>query len=630
MPENNYSATVKPYDRLFLFLSRGGDSGYVFCRADNLSLIAVVNRRLVDDLAAKGKKIVIVHLSTLEDTPIATQIVDASQNADTVIVANLYEVVSGKEDGVSVVVSLNFAREVLWQTGKPIVFWGDGATMSLMANYAPDLYSQRRQATIEFTEDDVTQTNVLSQPYNMLTDGIYMVPDGKVTEDKINWLQQQLHEAESKGAVDRRVIADVVLPLANKQATQGNNEAVKKLLDIYQAKTEQYAEPEMLTGLGDIYRLLNEYDRAAAWYRKANLLLEQQSMERAGVVIRNEQWYNNLIRIAETLARNGKNLLMLGELEEAITHIQSLMSAQKQSLLAGLWLQMGDIVYTNGNLSTAEVCFQNAIDCLKEIKSGLKIQDLKTVCNAYYILSLIHIKTGQLTKAKTTANKYSELIAILNDANSVKTEQYRYEIIALLLHADISVAEDKKDEALNYYNEAKAVIESASQNTKNTNTFYHDLIIVEIKIGDLLVYSKDIAGAKVHYNYALENARKYINFTQGTIDYQRDLCVILNKMSSTESDINTAQDYAIEALQIAEQLAEDNPHSEHIQTDLSGTYFEMGRIKEKLGEVSAAEKYYRKSLKIVAALAAKNPDSNQIKNNRRIIQQHIDALSKQV
>jgi len=628
VPENNYSAKVKPYDRLFLFLSRGGDSGYVFCRADNLSLIAVVNRQLVDDLAATGKKTIIVYLSTATDTPIATQIVAAAQNGDAVIISNLYEVVNGGDSGLEVAVSLNFAREVLWQTGKPIVFWGDGATMSLMANYAPDLYSQRRQATIQFTDDDVVTADAVLQTGNILTESMYLPPSNEVKEDDVNRLQQILYEAESKGAVDRRVIADVVLPLANKQAMQGNNEAVKKLLDVYQAKTEQYAEPEMLTGLGDIYRLLNEYDRAATWYRKANLLLEQQSMERSGIVIRNEQWYNNLISVADTLARNGKNLLMLGELEEAVMHIQSLMSAQKQSLLAGLWLQMGDIHYATGKLKLSKEYYIKIIDDFKEIKSNVYLQHFKSVCNSYKQLCHIFIKTGELSNAKKAADQLSEMVEGVYKYQNKTNEWYHYEFVALILHGDISTYEGKKDEAMSYYQKALSLVEILAKNSTYKHIYYRDFLLISMKMGDFLLSNKDSKLAKEHFVIALQYARMLNKISPETEEYQRDLCITLYKNSISEFDANTSAIHIAEAIQIAEKLASHNPNSEHIQTDLSGTYFEMGRIKEKLGDVGAAEKYYDDALRIVTALQAKNPDSNQIKNNRRIIQQHIDAISK--
>jgi len=626
--DNNSAAMTSPYNRLFLFLSRGGDSGYVFCRADNLSLIAVVNRQLVKDLAAAGKKTIIVYLSTATDIPITTQIVDAAQNGDAVIISNLYEVVNGGDSGLEVAVNLNFAREVLWQTGKPIVFWGDGATMSLMANYAPDLYSQRRQATIQFADDDVVTADAVLQTGNILTESMYLPPSNEVKEDDVNRLQQILYEAESKGAVDRRVIADVVLPLANKYAMLGNTDAAVRLLDEYQDTTEQYAEPEMLTELGNVNRLLNKYDAAASWYRKANELLEQQSKERTGAVIRNELWYNNLIRIADTLARNGKNLTMLGELEEAVMHIQSLMSAQKQSLLAGLWLQMGKIWYTTGNLASAMVCYQQTIEVISVSYARLTIIELKTLGSAYNFLSKCYIKKGELLAAKNAANQLSRVVATLNNMTNDTMERYHFEIVALLLHGEISDNEGKIDEALSYYEKGIVFVEHMSETTGQKDTFYRDLMVVKLKIGDVRFNSKDITGAKTCFSDALTYVRKLISIAPQTIEYQRDLCIILNKMSSTESDINKAQDYAIEALQIAEKLASHNPNSEHIQTDLSGTYFEMGRIKEKLGDVGAAEKYYDDALRIVTALQAKNPDSNQIKNNRRIIQQHIDAISK--
>lgn len=616
------------YQRLLYFLGRPGEKGYIFCRADDYRFIPKITTSLIQDLLAKGISAKEIYLRKNADEPLVHQIENAISGTDVLIVANLYEIVNQPETGLANLAQLNFARETLWQIGKPILFWADAQSMNILANRAPDLYSQRRNTTVHFTGvADIPVADMLQ------IDGwetFLSSSQFKDVETNINILEKRLYGAKESSYPVTRLISEIVLPLAKEYAQLGLTSQARRLINEYVIAPNTNYDEKILMQLAGVYHALHDYELAISTLKLANNLIKKQSADNNDSTFRNS-WFVNLIHIAVWSDEVGRSEDILPELLEAITLLeQNNESGWNSRVLATIEYIVGNTLREIGQLQDAKRHYEISLQIREKVhRDNPNILELiGDIGSCYDKLGDIAFELNNLDEAKKYYQKALDVAEELFN-NNPSSDRYNHHVfISLMKLGDVLCELRNYYEALDYYEKGLSIAQQLSINAPQSELFQRDKFIVSIKIGDVFRYLKDVKDATKYYKDALGIAQKLHKSNPHSEVLQRDLCVSLNNLGDITKDEVEAQGYYEKSLRISQYLIKNNPNSEQIQNDIAGALSNIGNLLSKKGEYEEAMKYYEESSSIAEKLFLANPYSQQLKNNYSRVKTAIAKINK--
>ncbi|MCY7421134.1 MAG: hypothetical protein LH478_05245, partial [Chitinophagaceae bacterium] len=356
------------YRKLLKFLSRKDSSGYMFAMADDYRFISQINTSLQAELEQSNTNSSIVFLQSNADEPLVEQLKAAGTFAHAIIVANLYEVINSA-DGLNQLLLLNFSREELRSIQSPALFWVDAQSLNVIANQAPDLFSQRRFTTIHFTgKVEHPMPEVLEKPdwqEYVNTDKF------KETEARIETLKRRFEDAEESGYNASRIASEIAIPLAFEYAQLGFAEKAEVLLTKYEALLDN-TNSNQLKQLAKVYYQLHQYPVAIETLQKANDIIERNLSKQARDTVYPSDWFYNIIDLSDWMKEYGLpndaiNLLTKAE-TLLLENIGQYPVNTKDNIIALFKERLGDLHFTLGNLEKAKDYFEQGLNIAQQLE----------------------------------------------------------------------------------------------------------------------------------------------------------------------------------------------------------------------------------------------------------------------
>jgi len=253
--ENKSESYLVSFNRLFRYFQRQ-QAGYSFACISTRELQLKINNELRTALARINISLQEISIEPESELTIIGQI-KSVLNSDALIVNNLSDLLHVDttliSDGSFKVLSeLNFGREALLGIGKPVLFWLQTESLSIVSNHAADLYSQRSHNIIYFDNDNSNElSGKLETQDNMeeTTDD----SDQQKTVLKIKLLEKQLRIAELNHYPKQLMIKEIVLPLADAYAEIDKQGKVSRLISRYEGLLQEL-NPEMVNDVSALYR----------------------------------------------------------------------------------------------------------------------------------------------------------------------------------------------------------------------------------------------------------------------------------------------------------------------------------------------------------------------------------------
>lgn len=217
-------------NRLESFLTRATSGGYLFASSKNWGTILFTNRELVNRTDGYQKKIHILNLSENSDFSIPEQFrqfIAAHQPVHGLIVSNIDRILI--TSGNDILLQLNFAREFFQELGIPIIFWVNQQHLSLVANQAADLYSQRALTTVYMDEE------IEGEAYTFFFDSIQDFQDIEAINSKVALLEKQLIEAQNADFPKEQIARNIALPLITGYTSAQDYDNAKRLMAEFEA-----------------------------------------------------------------------------------------------------------------------------------------------------------------------------------------------------------------------------------------------------------------------------------------------------------------------------------------------------------------------------------------------------------
>jgi len=523
------------YQSMLFFLRRPDGQGYIFCRADDMRFIAQINASLRKDLEQKGIHVAEVFLQKDSDQPLIHQIETAASNANVLIVCNLYEIVDSSERGRVRLSELNFGREALWKIGKPILFWADGPSMNIIANQAPDLFSQRRHSTVHFT--DIMDAGVGVKLQNEGWETFLSTQEFKDLETDVKILEKRLQDAKNSHYPVLRTVNEIALPLAKNYARLGLCNEAKQILKDYEEVFKNIEEENVLRELGDIYYQLHDREKGIQSLRKANELIKEKFKSDKVEVQLPLEWFENQINMAYWSLETG----ISQNISEELINTEAILEKYEDnpwkfrilSIITGI---IGDIMFQKSAYIQSRNYYEKSLKIWqKQIKEepnnfGL-FRDLGVSFNK---LGDAQLQLGNLPEAK---RNFLESMLIREKLSSINSKS---EIL-------------KRDYCISL--ERLGTFFCGLGDFQNALTFYTQLIMLRIQL--------------IEANPNSERLNK---------DLCNSYCLIAI-MYQKQGNPDAARNYYQKALSIFKKLSEANPSSVQLKDDIANIESAISKLE---------------------------------------------------
>src|SRR6266545_1290656 len=177
---------------------------------------------------------------------------------------------------------------------------------------------------------------------------------------------------------------------------------------------------------------------------------------------------------------------------------------------------------------------------------------------------------------------------------------------------DVLVASGDLAGARERFEEGLEIDERLAASDPSDERAQRDLSIGLDKLGNVLVESGDLAGARARFEASLKISQRLMEANPTSTIAQRDLSDSLNSLGDvlvTSGDLAGARERFEASTQIAERLAAANPSSADAQRDLSAILESLGGVLAASEDLAGARDRLDKSLAIRERLAAADPSS---------------------
>jgi tetratricopeptide (TPR) repeat protein len=567
----SYYANIRS---LLRFLQRKGESGYVFAVAKDGAIIKEVNDTLRYRLKQKNVEPVLVCIDYTSDIPLLQQFRDRAAQGDVLIVENLDQLFNYQENGsltdesFNRLISLNFGREAIHALHKPILFWLSEHNISTLANKGNDFFSQRRQATYYFTDvlEHEKQDAWIEQRFNM--DYVSKEAHERISL-QVELKEKQLEGARAQGALSKKHIREIVIPLAG---LYSDLEWYDKAWQLVKTHEDQIGgeEPDLLLKLGTIARNCYKYEESIQYFAQAIIHLDEELRLDRSIA------YSNL----------GDLHSIVGELsiakewyEKDLALSQSL--ADKYQHNKDIQDNLGTAIQRLGDLYEALSDFEQALQYYKAYKKQMEVLVSLAPTSNYFVNGL--------------GVAYSRL-------------------------GDTYLSLGQYDLALHYFEQEKALFEQLIEEEEE-EYLKHNLAKTYAKLGDLfqqqgryeqalafLQKEKALIERVVAINPDFSQSQKELAFSYGKLG---DLHYLLGHFSEAEQ-------YQLQALELFERLANEYQEPEQIHFDLATSYDRLATVYLSMKDYEQAVLFYKKDLELTRQMLAEKPDSAMLQNSLAI------------
>ncbi|MCO6486789.1 MAG: tetratricopeptide repeat protein [Phaeodactylibacter sp.] len=176
------------------------------------------------------------------------------------------------------------------------------------------------------------------------------------------------------------------------------------------------------------------------------------------------------------------------------------------------------------------------------------------------------------------------------------------------------------------YPEAIKSFEEAVQHFGQLEEKQSELSIALSELGDIYKELGQPEKAQETYVKDLELSEQLAKDNPHSEQLRRDWGIAIEKLADLEKDLGkleSAQQRYEQSIVICEQLAKDNPHSEQLRRDLSVAYYKMGIILDRTGKSEEAAHYLARDLEICRVLYQTNPGKIQFAHDLAVSYENL-------
>ena len=522
------AANQRNFKLLTRFFSRAKEEGYVFAYAEDQRMQVGIQQALQEQLNAQGKTVKSLYLDAAADLSLIQRLrkLKQAQQLEGAIIANLYDYISDPDYGQDNLNEINFSREAFYSLEMPILFWISKDTFSLLSNKAPDLYSQRRLAVIDFVAED--RESVAKK----LRATTIVIPPAQ-TSDALQLAASLYAQAKEKRFALKKLAYEYALPYIIALSENFHKEKAFALMKEYQAYWDE-KEEELLLAFARVYTHLYEFDQGIYYASKLIAFLSKIPLS------------NNLYVAYELRARN---LKQIGKLQESLTDEQIgaelMLQLQRQNPtqlvyqqnLAVAYVKLGETHTALGDLPKAMSYYEKCTFLFETLHAShpdhLDYQSNLAV--AYEKIGDTYRDLGDLPKAMSYYEKYVALSESLHTFNPNHLGYQRGLAVAYERLGVTHSALGDLPKAMSYYEKEVVLFESLYISHPDHLDYQRGLAVAYFKLGEIqLEGSKELEKGKEYLKKSYELVKvlkeKYSDYTQ----FQQDYEYVANKLRFLE------------------------------------------------------------------------------------------------
>lgn len=556
------------------FLSREREAGYIFTYIEGGK---VFDHDRQERLKADIPGLEVLFLNADSDQTIIGQIENHLQThkANSLIIANLDELLSNKENSKKILTELNFAREGFYRFQIPIVFWISESTFSVLSNGAPDLYSQRRLSTLIFEPEDTKYVN--EQVLPLVVNEANYIYKNSTTSDRLLLLEEQYKEALVLEFPKKRLINSFVLPYLEELAKNFQKDKALELLALYEDEFNT-ENPQILKRVAQSFEVLHLPNKAILYHTKYLELDQSSEIKANGYISRGLMYY------------------FVGKINQALEDYKFSQDIFTQLIQS----EAENNIYLRG----LSICYEKIGDMLR--LKGNNQEALKQY-NLY-------LKTATKLNKKEPKNwLYKNSLAISHERVG-----------------SIYESEGQLNLALDHFKKYLTLKSELLEEFPQDIDFKNGVSISHERLGGTYILKGDTKKALIHFEKSLKLSSELVETVPGRIDLLNNLAISYSKLGNIykiKNELNKAFDYFMQAVDIENQLVKIAPDNVHIKNSLAVSHFKLGEVYIEQNEPLNAKLHFEKCKKIMENLVETAPDYKKFEDDLDEVTQTLSKLN---
>jgi tetratricopeptide (TPR) repeat protein len=624
-PGDNYYSNL---NRLLRYFSRK-QPGFAFACFANFKIVPNINRQLIDLLAEMQIEVAEINLQTQSGSTFMQQLLQ--NTADALIVNYLGDWITQsyhqKETDISgFLQEINFAREELLALGKPILFWTNHKTNSLISNQAADLYTQRSISTLYF--DEIKEASVVvAEVKTAFGEQFRSTEEYEAIELKIKLLKKQLQDAGQLNYPKTRIAVNLILPLANAYSEIDLHHDAIDLINQYQDNFDKQNAKTLLS-LAGIYYKGKQYAQAIG--------LLNHALEIAVAKNDLELQSNINLQLGDAIADAGNLPDSLSHYKEFARLSGKLLKTFPQNIdykysLGRSFSRLGDVYSSLGNLENALKYFEDETVLFEELyedfpqnvsfKNGLAI--------SYEKLGKTHATLGNLEKALDFYEKFNQL----------ENELYKDFPQNVVFKNNIAISYEKLgkrhatlgnlEKALKYFEDDTVLFEELHEAFPQNVGFKNGLAISYQNLGNIHIALGNLEKALSFYEKYNQLENELHEAFPQNVEFKNLLAISCKYLGNTYSDLGNlekALDFYEKNNQLKNELHEAFPQNVEFKNGLAVSYLRLGHLSWLKTDKVLARKYYQKAQKLWEELVRDAPMHKEFQKNVVIVKIALACL----
>jgi len=398
---DSYSNKVKSLGRFFAQTEKGA---YTFAVADDELLQQNINQNLLQLAANENNKLAVVNikqLATKDKAPIAAlrHYLKEQKDIDGLIITNLYGLLISKEYP-DFLTQLNFVREALLKLNLPILFWINHEMIPLLSRQAKDLYAQRHNFNLYFTET-ANRSNELQADQYIAIERSKAVPNKQQYESRLKLLFKQLEKAVAGGEDKVDIANDIVIEILDVyRQLPLMSSAFLRLFEEYEPYFDKNdAKSSFIIAYG--LQQADKLKKAASFYEVSLELYRSLAKVNQSIYLPDvSKTLNNL-----GILQRDKNEFDKAEksLLEALEIYRKLAEINLQSYLpneAGILNNLGILQSNKNEFDKAEQAYKEALLILRKLAKANPQSYLRDVAGSLNNLGILQKNKNEFAKAE--------------------------------------------------------------------------------------------------------------------------------------------------------------------------------------------------------------------------------------
>ena len=573
-PTLSYSNRVKSLGRFFAQTDKGA---YTFAVADDELLQQNINQNLLQLAANQNNKLAVVNikqLATKDKAPIAAlrHYLKEQKDIDGLIITNLYGLLISKEYP-DFLTQLNFVREALIKLNLPILFWINNEMIPLLVRQAKDLYAQRHNFNLYFSEA-ANRSNELQADQHIAIERSKALPNKQQHESRLKLLFKQLEKAEVRGEDKVDIANDIVIEILKVYTKLPQmNPAFLRLFEEYKEhfnNDDAEINFNLAHGLQKANKPLNAevyYQRSINQYCKLAQKYPETYLPHFALTLSN---FGVLKSQKIELDKAEKNYKAAAKIYNMLMKVDSKIYLP---LFVNLLNNLGNLQSQKNKYKEAEKNYLKAVNISRTLAKEKNENYLACLTMSLNNLGHLQRSKNELDKAE---KNYHETYQIYKELAKINPISYQSNLANSLNNLGVLQSQKNEfDKAEKFYLEALEIRQQLAE--VNPQSYLPYVATTLNNMGNLQKAKYEFDKAEKSFLEALEIYRKLSEiYSQSYLPNAATTLNNLGFLQNNKNEFEKAEKSYLEALEIRQQLVKSNPSA--FEIDLAQTHINLSQF----------------------------------------------------